>query len=93
MILEAAQRSSRYAIARPAREVCWTVVGREAKYKSKSFIDTAVYRGNAGRYNIKKTGSDTYKVVDTTGALGTDILTDIERIKFDSGTFGIDDLL
>lgn len=38
-------RSGRYAIAKPAREVLFTVVGREERYKSKAFIDAAVYRG------------------------------------------------
>jgi AAA family ATP:ADP antiporter len=41
---EAALRASTYAIGRPAREVLFTVVTREQKYKSKSFIDTVVYR-------------------------------------------------
>ena len=39
------RRSVHYAIERPAREVLFTSVGREARYKSKSFIDTVVYRG------------------------------------------------
>lgn len=39
------RRSSDYAIARPAREVLYTVVPREDRYKAKSFIDTVVYRG------------------------------------------------
>lgn len=38
-------RTGHYATSRPAREVLFTVVGREARYKSKSFIDTFVYRG------------------------------------------------
>jgi AAA family ATP:ADP antiporter len=38
-------RSARYSLARPAREVLFTVVGREERYKSKAFIDAAVYRG------------------------------------------------
>lgn len=38
-------RSMRYAIAKPTREVLFTVVGREEKYKSKAFIDAAIYRG------------------------------------------------
>lgn len=38
-------RAGRYGITRPAREVLFTVVGREQKYKSKAFIDAAVYRG------------------------------------------------
>lgn len=37
--------SSRHALAKPAREVLFTRVGREARYKSKAFIDAAVYRG------------------------------------------------
>lgn len=38
-------RAGHYATSRPAREVLFTVVGREVKYKSKGFIDTFVYRG------------------------------------------------
>ncbi len=37
--------SSRHALAKPAREVLFTLVGREQRYKSKAFIDAAVYRG------------------------------------------------
>lgn len=36
---------SRHALAKPAREVLFTRVGREQRYKSKAFIDAAVYRG------------------------------------------------
>jgi AAA family ATP:ADP antiporter len=39
------RRASEYAIARPGREVLFTVVSREAKYKAKSVIETVVYRG------------------------------------------------
>lgn len=39
------RRTANYGITRPAREVLFTVVGREEKYLSKSFIDTFVYRG------------------------------------------------
>ena len=38
------RRSSDYAIARPTREVLYTVVPREDRYKAKNFIDTVVYR-------------------------------------------------
>ena len=38
-------RGSAYGITVPAREVLFTVVSREDKYKSKSFIDTVVLRG------------------------------------------------
>ena len=40
-----AQRGLHYAVDKPARETLYTVLGPEEKYKSKSFIDTFVYRG------------------------------------------------
>jgi len=43
--LQVLYRSGRYALTRPAREVLFTVVNREERYKSKAFIDAAVYRG------------------------------------------------
>lgn len=45
LVFEILRRASNFAITRPAREVLYTVVTREQKYKSKNFIDTAVYRG------------------------------------------------
>ena len=39
------RRVGEYAMAKPAREVLFTVVSREEKYKAKNFIDTAVSRG------------------------------------------------
>jgi AAA family ATP:ADP antiporter len=38
------RRSGNFAFARPTREVLFTVVSREDKYKTKNFIDTVVYR-------------------------------------------------
>jgi len=38
------RRAVHYAVDRPAREVLFTVVGPDEKYKSKSFIDTFIYR-------------------------------------------------
>jgi len=38
------RRAGNFAVARPARELLFTVVPREDKYKAKSFIDTVVYR-------------------------------------------------
>lgn len=37
--------SSHYALERPSREILFTTVSREEKYKAKNFIDTVVYRG------------------------------------------------
>jgi ATP:ADP antiporter, AAA family len=38
------RRAGNFAISRPTREVLFTVLPREDRYKAKSFIDTAVYR-------------------------------------------------
>ncbi len=38
------RRAGNFAVARPTREVLYTVVTREEKFKAKSFIDTFVYR-------------------------------------------------
>ncbi|MBI3065856.1 MAG: MFS transporter [Deltaproteobacteria bacterium] len=44
VVYQVARRASNFAFARPTREVLFTVVPREDKYKAKSFIDTVVYR-------------------------------------------------
>jgi AAA family ATP:ADP antiporter len=41
---QVARRASTFAFMRPAREVLFTVLRREDKYKAKSFIDTFGYR-------------------------------------------------
>ncbi|MCE7797225.1 MFS transporter [Sphingobium sufflavum] len=40
----ALQRISQYAVARPSREVLFTVLDQQEKYKAKNVIDTSVYR-------------------------------------------------
>jgi AAA family ATP:ADP antiporter len=44
--IQVAQRSLNYGVLGPTKEMLFTVVDRETKYKSKNFIDTAVYRGS-----------------------------------------------
>lgn len=44
VVLQVARRAGNFAIARPTREVLFTVLPREDKYKAKNFIDTVVYR-------------------------------------------------
>ena len=44
-VFQVLRRATDYAIARPAREVLYTVISREDRYKAKSIIDTVVYRG------------------------------------------------
>jgi AAA family ATP:ADP antiporter len=45
MVFQVLRRGSDYAVSKPTREVLFTVIPREQKYKAKSFIDTFVYRG------------------------------------------------
>jgi ATP:ADP antiporter, AAA family len=41
---ESIRRAGNFAVARPTRELLYTVVSRADRYKAKSFIDTFVYR-------------------------------------------------
>ncbi|HEU0151752.1 MAG TPA: MFS transporter [Arenimonas sp.] len=52
------RRAGGYALARPGREMLFTVVAPEAKYKAKNVIDTAVYRGADALSGWVKTGID-----------------------------------
>jgi AAA family ATP:ADP antiporter len=42
--MQAVRRVTQYGIARPCREICFTVVEQESRYKAKNVIDTVVYR-------------------------------------------------
>ena len=42
--MQGLRRVTQYAIARPSREICFTVVPQEQRYKVKNVIDTVVYR-------------------------------------------------
>lgn len=39
------RRAGEFALSKPAREILYTIVPREQKYKAKNVIDTLVYRG------------------------------------------------
>lgn len=43
--VQIARRGIQYGLERPSREVLYTVVTSEEKYKAKAFIDTVVFRG------------------------------------------------
>ena len=43
--VQVARRVSNFALTRPTRELLFTSVPREDRYKAKNFIDTVVYRG------------------------------------------------
>ena len=38
------RRFAEYAVAKPSRDMLFTVVDQQAKYKAKNVIDTVVYR-------------------------------------------------
>ena len=50
VIVQVTQRWMNFAIANPARQVFYTVVAREEKYKAKNLIDVVVYRGSDALY-------------------------------------------
>lgn len=50
VILQVVQRWMNFAIANPARQLFFTVVGREEKYKAKNMIDVVIYRGSDALY-------------------------------------------
>jgi AAA family ATP:ADP antiporter len=45
VVVQVLYRAGRYGLTKPAREMLWTVLSREDKYKAKPFLDAAVYRG------------------------------------------------
>lgn len=45
LAMQVVRRTGNYAITRPAREILFTAVDREARFKTKPIIDVAVYRG------------------------------------------------
>lgn len=44
--LQVLHRAGEYAIGKPGREMIYTTVDAESRYKAKNFIDTAVYRAS-----------------------------------------------
>lgn len=69
------RRSGDYAIMKPAREMLFTVLSREEKYKAKNFIDTAILRGgNAvsalAYYGVRTSGVSAVGVAGISVILG-----------------------
>jgi ATP:ADP antiporter, AAA family len=50
VVLQVMQRWMNFALANPARQVFFTVLGREEKYKAKNLIDVVIYRGSDALY-------------------------------------------
>ncbi len=42
--IQVVRRAAEYAVAKPSREMLFTVVDQESRYKAKNIIDTVVYR-------------------------------------------------
>jgi AAA family ATP:ADP antiporter len=59
-IVMVTRRAGEYALARPGREMLFTVVAPSAKYKAKNVIDTAVYRGADAVSGWVKAGIDAF---------------------------------
>jgi ATP:ADP antiporter, AAA family len=66
-VIQVLRRAGDYAIARPTREVLFTVVPREDRYKTKGFIDTFVYRLG------DQVGAWSVKLLDSIGVLAATI--------------------
>jgi ATP:ADP antiporter, AAA family len=64
LVVQVVQRWMNFAIANPARQVLFTVVGRGEKYKAKNLIDVVIYRGSDALYGW---------VYDTLQAIGLKI--------------------
>jgi AAA family ATP:ADP antiporter len=62
-VFEILQRGSRFALMKPAREMLFTVLDREEKYKAKQFLDTAVYRSTDAVWAWIVTGTRLYLVL------------------------------
>lgn len=45
MWVQVIRHATHHAVDRPTREMLYTAVGADARYKSKTFIDTFIYRG------------------------------------------------
>jgi AAA family ATP:ADP antiporter len=57
-VVMVARRAGEYALVRPGREMLFTVLPAEDKYKAKNFIDTVVYRGGDALSGWVKRGLD-----------------------------------
>ena len=50
LVAQVIQRWIHFAVAAPARQVFYTVLDREEKYKAKNLIDVVIYRGSDALY-------------------------------------------
>ena len=50
LVVQVVQRWMNFAISNPARQIFYTVVAREEKYKAKNLIDVVIFRGSDALY-------------------------------------------
>jgi AAA family ATP:ADP antiporter len=50
LVAQVIQRWMHFSFSNPARQVFYTVLGREEKYKAKNLIDVVIYRGSDALY-------------------------------------------
>ena len=65
--LEIAKRAGDYAITRPSREMLFTIVNREMRFKAKPVIDIVIYRGGDVVWGWAFTGLTTVVGLGMTG--------------------------
>ena len=58
VVVMVVRRAGEYAFVRPGREMLYTVLPAEQKYKAKNFIDTVIYRGGDAVSGWVKRGLD-----------------------------------
>ncbi len=58
VVVMVVRRAGEYALVRPGREMLFTVLPAEDKYKAKNFVDTVVYRGGDALSGWLKRGLD-----------------------------------
>ncbi|HCV38062.1 MAG TPA: MFS transporter, partial [Pseudomonas sp.] len=58
VVVMVVRRAGEYALVRPGREMLFTVLPAEDKYKAKNFLDTVVYRGGDALSGWFKRGLD-----------------------------------
>lgn len=66
-LFEVTRKTLNFAIARPSREVLFTVLSRQEKYLAKNFIDTFVYRAGDAIASVAFEGLKKGLTLGTTG--------------------------
>jgi AAA family ATP:ADP antiporter len=64
LVTQVIRRSAEYGLGKPPREMLFTVLNPESKFKSKALIDTVLVRG------ADTGGQSLYKLVEGTGVVG-----------------------